>query len=614
MMQQRRAGRRFARAGATVALAFVFLGAGATAAFAHATLKNTSPPQSAVFKSGAGPHLVVLGFDENVSASPTFLKVYDGAGRAVPGVHATAQNTAIPQATLPLLPDGTFVTVWHIISADGHPEQGAFTFTVGKGGAATADINGLLAQDRASRGLGIGFGIDRALAFLGCLLFVGGLVFVRFAWPEVLSTRRVRLLLALSAYVAIAASLLSIPLEAAYSNASTSKLFDGSALSDVVHAHFGTGALWRAAILLLMLPAIVAVAERGWSLLARLTEVAVVALALGVWATFAYAGHGDTGRLVPLGFATDVAHLGAASLWLGGLAALVVALRGAADTDDAARTAVRFSAVALPAIAVVVLSGVTQSWRQLGSWDALWHTTYGRLLIVKFGVVVGIVVIASAARDIVRDQLVPAVRGALRPASLSAAAARRRRGRARAPQRHVDRGAAGGRGARSHLGARVHRARARSRSRFGAARGAHGPHDDVDGSLRLRRRGAAGDPRAEHDRDHAHQPDRSADHAGRRDRDDDRRGRAEGRPGAVHGATGRPVRRERVVVGRALPSCVQTRATARTPTTRRSPCTSAADGQTEVDALYPLLHRLEQDRLVAARRDVVDGRVLRRSR
>src|SRR5690242_8838075 len=109
MMQERRVGRRFARAGGMVTLAFVLVGLGASAAFAHATLKNTSPPQSAVFKSGAGPRVVVLGFDETVNASPTFIKVYDGSGKAVPGVKAAQQSSDHPQATLPSLADGTFV-------------------------------------------------------------------------------------------------------------------------------------------------------------------------------------------------------------------------------------------------------------------------------------------------------------------------------------------------------------------------------------------------------------------------------------------------------------------------------------------------------------------------
>src|SRR6185437_311925 len=152
--------------------------------------------------------------------------------------------------------------------------------TVGKASATTADINGLLAQDKASRGLGIGFGIDRALAFLGCLLFVGGLIFARFAWPEILHRRRVRLYLAVSAYVAIIASLVSIPLEAAYSTGDTKNLFDSGAMAAVLHARFGTAALWRAALLVLLLPAIAVLARRGWSVGRAAFEALVVLLGL----------------------------------------------------------------------------------------------------------------------------------------------------------------------------------------------------------------------------------------------------------------------------------------------------------------------------------------------
>src|SRR3954471_7835009 len=111
MMHERRVGRRFARGGAVVAIAFLLVGLGATAASAHATVKNTSPAQSAVFKSGDGPRLAIVGFDEPVNAGATFLKLYDGAGQAVSGVQARAQTSAHPQATLPALRDGTFVAV-----------------------------------------------------------------------------------------------------------------------------------------------------------------------------------------------------------------------------------------------------------------------------------------------------------------------------------------------------------------------------------------------------------------------------------------------------------------------------------------------------------------------
>jgi copper transport protein len=139
----------------------------------------------------------------------------------------------------------------------------------------------------------------------------------------------------------------------------------------------------------------------------------VAVLALGVWASFTYAGHGNTGQLVGLGFVTDLAHLGGASVWLGGLVPLAFALRDRAYQEANRRAAASFSKIALPAIGVLVLSGVVQGWRQINTWWALWHTAYGRLLVIKVLLVVAIIVVASASRDLVRDQLIPSVRGAL---------------------------------------------------------------------------------------------------------------------------------------------------------------------------------------------------------
>jgi copper transport protein len=146
----------------------------------------------------------------------------------------------------------------------------------------------------------------------------------------------------------------------------------------------------------------------------RLSSEALVGLlAVGMWASFTYAGHGNTGQLVGLGFVTDLAHLGGASVWLGGLVALAFALRDREYQEANRRAAAGFSRVALPAIGVLVLSGVVQGWRQIDTWWALWHTSYGRLLVIKVLVVVAIIIVASASRDLVRDQLVPSARAAL---------------------------------------------------------------------------------------------------------------------------------------------------------------------------------------------------------
>ena len=71
--------------------------------------------------------------------------------------------------------------------------------------------------------------------------------------------------------------------------------------------------------------------------------------------------------------------------------------------------------MALPTIGLLVLSGVIQGWRQVGSWSALVHTTYGHLLTVKVLLVIAVVILASAGKHLVANHLLPAVRSTVRP-------------------------------------------------------------------------------------------------------------------------------------------------------------------------------------------------------
>ena len=51
---------------------------------------------------------------------------------------------------------------------------------------------------------------------------------------------------------------------------------------------------------------------------------------------------------------------------------------------DELRSAVpRFSTVAFTCVVALVVTGTVQSWRQLGSLDALTSTNYGRVLLLK---------------------------------------------------------------------------------------------------------------------------------------------------------------------------------------------------------------------------------------
>jgi len=373
-----------------------FLVASASAAAAHAELEATTPAQSARFAADAPPRAVSLRFSEAVTVTEKSILVYDGSGDALPmRTPKGTRKAALVEVGLPsTIAEGTYVVVWHVVSeGDGHPEHGAFTFTVGNGGATQADIGSLLASQSSGPLVGTLFGVARAVAFIGALVLAGGLLFLSWRWRNALGWRSVRGLVVDVGIAGFVATLASVPLQAAYSTGDRGALTDASAIGDVLSARFGRAAIVRAVVILVL----VVLARRGW---VRTIPVAVLgAVALG---TFAYAGHGSTGPWAAGAFVLDVAHLGAAALWLGGLVTLVAALVARRDPAEVRLAAARFSRVALPAVAVVVVSGAIQGWRQVHGWSALWHTEYARLLVVKVLVVAGIVVLASAARDALR--------------------------------------------------------------------------------------------------------------------------------------------------------------------------------------------------------------------
>jgi copper transport protein len=61
----------------------------------------------------------------------------------------------------------------------------------------------------------------------------------------------------------------------------------------------------------------------------------------------------------------------------------------------------RYSQVALYAIAALIVTGSFQTWRQVGSLEALRDTDYGRLLVIKLVAFAGLLVVATFSREIV---------------------------------------------------------------------------------------------------------------------------------------------------------------------------------------------------------------------
>jgi len=147
------------------------------------------------------------------------------------------------------------------------------------------------------------------------------------------------------------------------------------------------------------------------SALRRPSSALVVALALAAMWFHAAAGHAAT--VERFGFAAiglQWLHFAAAGVWLGGLAALLAATRGAPDVEKT--TAVqRFSALAGMAIVVVGVTGVLRTAQQLSSWGQLVSSDYGQAALAKATLLIAI----GALGALNRWYSVPAAPTSLRP-------------------------------------------------------------------------------------------------------------------------------------------------------------------------------------------------------
>ena len=139
-------------------------------------------------------------------------------------------------------------------------------------------------------------------------------------------------------------------------------------------------------------------------------------LAALLLASLAWVGHAQmaTGTEATVRLANQTVHLIAAAAWLGGLAPLAWMLKQARSHPTAGppgpvfRVLRRFSAMALTAVVLLVLSGLVNGWFLVGSVDALVSTAYGQVLMVKLVLFFGLLAIAAINRLILMPRLIAA--------------------------------------------------------------------------------------------------------------------------------------------------------------------------------------------------------------
>lgn len=396
-------------------LAFVAVLAFAPTASAHATLESTEPSAGAILDNP--PDSVVLRFSEAVQADSDGVKVIDAKGTRVDDGKVSQPDGRTVVVPLGTLPDGGYVVAWKVVSVDGHPIGGGYTWRVGASSTAVdpSVVQDLLSKQSSATAVGFVAGVLRFVVFGSLLLLVGGACFVSALWPDGAERRRVRRLLWWSWGALAVATVLGLGLQGA--GVGGLGLLDAikpSVINSTLDTSFGEAWLARlvllmpVAVLLQLLPS----ARRLW------WRALGAAAGIGLLVTPVLSGHAETGRWVPVARAVDLVHLAGGAVWLGGLAMLLfVALRS--DVTDAKSITERFSPIAFGAVAVMVLTGAFQSFRQLSTLDQL-ETPYGRLLIMKVVLVLGLIGVASLTRAALQGRLT----AGLEPASVGPGAMR----------------------------------------------------------------------------------------------------------------------------------------------------------------------------------------------
>ena len=112
----------------------------------------------------------------------------------------------------------------------------------------------------------------------------------------------------------------------------------------------------------------------------------VLVIALLGMLTPGVTGHASSSASHEVAVTTVALHVAAASLWVGGLGALIVLV--GRRRELLARALPRFSTLAAFCLVTVTVSGLLTAQVRLGSWAALFSTGYGALVIAKTGALV----------------------------------------------------------------------------------------------------------------------------------------------------------------------------------------------------------------------------------
>jgi copper transport protein len=375
------------------------------AAHAHAALIRTVPSASVIVNTV--PKSVELTFSEAVEPRFATVSVTDaGATQVASGApRRSPTNADILVTPVRNLSAGWYLVYWRVVSVDGHPVRGAFTFAVGPNpGPQPEFVVPSLSETAATPRLLVA----RWLTFLTYMSAIGLFalrMFIGRRLKQVLPNASLRAV-SLGFAIALGLALVATPLYILLATAEFAlrPVTDLGTLVPLARASaFGRGFIDLELVLALFGAAACVTfwldrPERAHRSIAEVMAITGAVLAAAA-ALVVPGASGHAAQTSPRGVAValDALHLLAGSLWIGGLIGLVIlwlSTKALHRIGVLSYVVPRFSRVALGSVLLLIASGTWASILHLPTLATLWDTSYGKALVAKIVLLLGAMLLA----------------------------------------------------------------------------------------------------------------------------------------------------------------------------------------------------------------------------
>jgi copper transport protein len=370
-------------------LLVAFLWVSVPGAAAHSTLLRASPAPDG--RLAEPPDQVVLTFNERLENRLYRINVYDEKGLPVADRPAEMdRNRKIVRLALPKLPDGSYTVSYRIVSADGHPVQASYVFTVGsRTEAKIGYTSASKLHEEHELGKNVPYWLIR-IFYYASLLAVTGWAGIRVLVRGIGDDSPARFRFVFRLLLGLHAAALAL-----------------IAWKDLLRLGTGFGKAEQVSLLL--------GTSIGLSYLLAFSAVAAGFAVAGkrrlpdaVWIAFMFAAKGLNGHAmgyaVPAAtFALDVLHLFAASVWTGVLLAVALHWRKR-ERERILPHLPALSQAALAAVALLTVSGLAAAYLYSDGFRHLTLTWWGKLLLAKSAAVLLVVAAGYGLRRRVRAQ------------------------------------------------------------------------------------------------------------------------------------------------------------------------------------------------------------------